>query len=101
MSQNIDPDKLSEPKRALTIRAYQTPQPSDTPRYLDLNRGIEAIKLEIVKQEPLQIQFFCYLDEIQNAYDTLRKSGCIELALLQCTSDYPAKIEEETKAIVR
>ena len=34
------------------------------------------------------------LEEIEEAVETLRKHGCPELALLQCTTSYPALIED-------
>ena len=36
----------------------------------------------------------CTLDECSTAVDTLRTAGCNDIVALQCTTDYPSRLEE-------
>lgn len=70
--------------------------------------GVPAIKvastdttnllfLEKVAQTGLPVILatgMCTMDEVDRAVATLRDNGCVELAILKCTSNYPAAIEE-------
>jgi len=59
------------------------------------NNHIPLIRKAASTKKPLIISTgMATYDEIQEAVDNAREAGCVDLALLKCTSDYPATISE-------
>lgn len=65
--------------------------------------AVEPVLLEKVAStgKPVLLSTgMCDMKEVRFAVDTLVRSGCRELVVFQCTTDYPAKLEEANLRVI-
>ena len=53
------------------------------------------------KKRPMIISTaMCSIDEVTEAVDTIKSAGLKELVVLQCTGNYPSKIEDSNLSVI-